>query len=613
MAAWLSKPRATLWIFLAALLLHWPVFFSSHFFADDFIQHFAFQGNSQLEQRGFAGSKTPGSLAFAIKHQFLFFNSHVDNYSVLQESGSLPWWLPEDAQVHFWRPLSTLSHWLDYQLWPNSPQLMHLHSGLIVLFAWLAFFLLYRKLLPSPAWANLALLLLVLDISLIFPLDWIAARNSLLLMLIAPLMLLALMRQHWFGYALALFCYSAALLTAEAGVSLLAFVAAYLLCLSNKSWRHKLLLFAAFIGITVLWRLHYQAQHYGAIGVGHYIDILYSPVAFIQHALTFYPLLIIHLITGAEGIDFYLQGTWRNVLAVLGFAVLLLPVFVAKRLQMANKVWWFFYLSAVLSLVPLSSITLSDPRLSVLAFAFFSPALAMIIATFFQNRNTMAAGGFGLTKVFVYLSIACHIVLSAFALLALSFLSSNSSDAIDARFNQFNSPAFDKQHVLIANSVDPFRLMYQPYRAAFYQQAMPLSVRSLLLAESTVSIRRISETQYQLSQQQGMRLSVNAISAYNPRLVDGVEGMSHLLMGFFHNGDYQFYQGQQFEYAESRIVIATLQDKRPKSMIVTLKKTDIIWLFWDWHSRQYQQLPTLAVGETREIKGKHDYIKSRLF
>ena len=582
---------------------------SQHFFADDFIQHFAFQGDSQLERQGFAGSKTPGSLPFAIEHQFLFFNPHQDNYVALQESGSLPWWLADNAQIHFWRPLTTLSHWLDYQLWPDSSQLMHAHSAFIVLLAWLAFFFLYKRLLPNSAWANIALLLLVLDVSLVLPLDWIAARNSLLLLLIAPLMLLALLRQNVLGYGIALLCYSAALLTAEAGVSFLAFVLAYLCFLNDKSWRHKVVLFSAFLAITVLWRSYYHMQHYGALGVGHYVDMLYAPWAFIQHALLFYPVLLVHTISGAEGVDFYLQGHWRYFVAFLGYGLLLLPISVAKRLAIANKLWWFFYLSALLSLVPLSSIALSDPRMSILPFAFFAPALAMIIVAFYQRQQALLAISIGVKSV-VYLVVACHIVISTLALLALSLLASQNSDAVDARFNQFDN---DAEHILIINSVDPFRLMYQPYRTAFYQQTVPASVRSLLLAQSTVHIERLSETQYQLTQQQGMRLSVAENIAHTAKLVDGVEGMSHLLMGFFHDGSYDFYLDQIFDYAESEIRISQLVDKRPKSIIVRLKKTDITWLFWDWHSRQYQQLPTLAVGETREIKGKHDYIKSRLF
>lgn len=95
--AWLGTRQALWLILLAAVLLHLPAFWSSHFFADDLIQHFVFQGDAELEQRGFAGDGTPGSLGYALANQFQFFNPQQAQYAALRESGALPWWLPQQA------------------------------------------------------------------------------------------------------------------------------------------------------------------------------------------------------------------------------------------------------------------------------------------------------------------------------------------------------------------------------------------------------------------------------------------------------------------------------------------------------------------------------------
>ncbi len=42
--------------------------------------------------------------------------------------GIVPWWLSKEAQYSFWRPLAAFSHWIDYQLWPDSLVLMHAHN-----------------------------------------------------------------------------------------------------------------------------------------------------------------------------------------------------------------------------------------------------------------------------------------------------------------------------------------------------------------------------------------------------------------------------------------------------------------------------------------------------
>ena len=44
------------------------------------------------------------------------------------DAGILPWWMPEGANLRVWRPLASLTHWLDYTLWPGAPWLMHLQN-----------------------------------------------------------------------------------------------------------------------------------------------------------------------------------------------------------------------------------------------------------------------------------------------------------------------------------------------------------------------------------------------------------------------------------------------------------------------------------------------------
>ncbi len=41
------------------------------------------------------------------------------NNQKLIDIGVLPWWSLETLQLAFWRPLTALTHWFDYVLWPN--------------------------------------------------------------------------------------------------------------------------------------------------------------------------------------------------------------------------------------------------------------------------------------------------------------------------------------------------------------------------------------------------------------------------------------------------------------------------------------------------------------
>ena len=76
--------------------------------------------------------QTPGQVGLhglgeALDGMFTMF-SPGPRHQALQEQGVLPWWACDRLRIDVWRPLTTLTHWLDYRLFPNSAVLMHVHS-----------------------------------------------------------------------------------------------------------------------------------------------------------------------------------------------------------------------------------------------------------------------------------------------------------------------------------------------------------------------------------------------------------------------------------------------------------------------------------------------------
>jgi hypothetical protein len=63
--------------------------------------------------------------------------------------GTFTWWTSPNLHAQFLRPLATLSHLAEFQLWPHSPWAMHLLHSLLyaamVAFAWA----LYRDFVPG--------------------------------------------------------------------------------------------------------------------------------------------------------------------------------------------------------------------------------------------------------------------------------------------------------------------------------------------------------------------------------------------------------------------------------------------------------------------------------
>ena len=61
---------------------------------------------------------------------FSFVDGDRERFTQLVDIGFLPWWTYEGYKIVFWRPLTELTHWLDYTFWPTHGGAMHLQSTL---------------------------------------------------------------------------------------------------------------------------------------------------------------------------------------------------------------------------------------------------------------------------------------------------------------------------------------------------------------------------------------------------------------------------------------------------------------------------------------------------
>jgi hypothetical protein len=130
----------------------------------------------------------------------------------MRELGYLPWWSDPNIKVSLFRPLTALTHMLDYALWPDNFALQHLQS-LAWFGAGVALVAALYRMVPgtSAVAALLAGLLFAVDDSHTFPAGWIANRNALLCLVFGVLTLLAHLRwrktrrRRWMAWALLFF------------------------------------------------------------------------------------------------------------------------------------------------------------------------------------------------------------------------------------------------------------------------------------------------------------------------------------------------------------------------------------------------------------------------
>ena len=593
-------------LFLATFLLHLGFVFSNTFIADDFLQFYVLAGDRQLQALGFSGTAQAGDLSYALNNQFNFYDAEQASFSALKDYGVLPWWMSENSALHLWRPLTSLTQWMDFKLWPESLALMHMTSLIIVLCAWRLIFSFYQQISLNNTVAVLAFIILIADMSLIYPLIWLAARNVLMVMLFLALTLslLHLSHQHSRYLFLSLLSFLAALLSAEAGVVVGGFVAAYLLFYDSRALSLRFTYLAAFIAVAILWKVVYGYLGFGAVAVGNYVDPLQNPVHAILHFLKFYPLLLVNVFTGAEG----LVSSWP--VAVFGW--LLLLVFIVISYRSKDKLIQFSLAAVVLSLVPYVSLYSSAPRFSVIshiAMALFLAKLTLSDFSSFYSQRWLAIS----LRVFTVLLLLIHIPLSVMGKTAANILAADGkvfdSDKIDKKYNGFEEFAVEGKHVIVLNAVDPFRMMFYPYRAAYKQQPLAASMRALVPAANTIELTRDDKHTFSIAIPNGLKLFGKDVDSQLKQQGLNVNNRMFEFYGFFHNGDYKQSVGQRFIFDDVNIeILATNADGQVTSLSLKLNKLadaeNYLWLYWDWKKDSYKRFELPGIGQSIMLKGQ---------
>ena len=227
---------------------------------------------------------------------FGFLNGDPAINQGLIEDGALAWWSSPTLRLAFFRPVTGLTHWLDYQLWPNTPALMHLQSLIWYAAAVFVMTRFYRS-MTGVAWAaGLAALVFAIDDAHGMPLVWLANRNTVVAVFFAAVSLLAHVRwrtggspaQAWLS-AMALML---SLLSSEAAVATCAYIFAYALVIESGAVARRVRGMLPAASVTAAWLVAYKLLGYGASGSGIYVDPLADPLRYLGAAAVRAPLLL---------------------------------------------------------------------------------------------------------------------------------------------------------------------------------------------------------------------------------------------------------------------------------------------------------------------------------
>ncbi|MCH9681225.1 MAG: hypothetical protein K0V04_07325 [Deltaproteobacteria bacterium] len=201
--------------------------------------------------------------------------------------GMFGWWAAPDLEIEFWRPLSSVWHWVDVRVWGRAWP-MYLESVLLYAALVMLVGVVYRRWLGSGAAVGWATVVFAVDDTHAQTIGWIANRNLVLATSLGFAALLAhdrWRRDGWRpGAVLGPMLLVAALASAEAGLAVCGYLFAHALCLDDARWRRRLLALSPYVAVAIVWRLVYVGLGYGVVASGMYRDPGLDPLGVLVDA-----------------------------------------------------------------------------------------------------------------------------------------------------------------------------------------------------------------------------------------------------------------------------------------------------------------------------------------
>lgn len=474
------------------------------------------------------------------------------------ERGLMPWWTHPELRIRFFRPLTGLTHWLDYQLWPQSPLFMHLQNALWLLLLIAAAVAVFRMLLP-PKVALLAAALFALNECLAGA-AWIAGRNALL----AAAFVFATIYFHhrWRNgekrcFFHAMLTLIAALLSSESGVSAFGYLLAYECFLSQRPYKNRGAALAPYLAILIVWKLLYAVLGYGVAHTDLYIDP-FNASEFMPAVLSRYPALLRTLL--------FPSGFEQYGLLSIGCVVLIGCA--AAPVIKQNATTRFFLFGMLLSLLPACSHAwgVSVERL------FYIPALgacgfvALVAAYWFQRASALFS-----VRIVIAGLVVCMMMLSAYSM-----------------FTKSLKPLQEQRDLI--NAVSPYNEMAPPADGAAFLFGTPNSTWHFYYPFLNASASRLvidsllPNLNYEIESIKEYQMVVSIKKAWRLNEFDCV---------WRDRNSFHFEEGQRINAGEFEVVILKVDENgAPRKLQFEFRKpmTNSYYYWRQWRFHHWQEV-----------------------
>jgi hypothetical protein len=604
---WLEHPRLPAMLALGAVLVMLPAL-KLGLVADDLPQRMIALPPTQVPPRIYDTGIPPDSGSFSTVVRDYFFGCYRDpqRAALARNYGMLPWWTPDSLSLGLWRPVTAFTHWLDYQLYPDSPALMHAQN--IAWFAAAVFLVavLYRNLM-GPGWAaGLAGLLFLLDGNTYFPVAFVANRGFILSLCLG----LACLYQHhqWraekrrSGLIWSMLLLALAVFANEGGASTLAFILAYALVLEPGPVRRRAPTVFPALLVIVLWRIVYTLYGCGVFHVGGYIDPSKEPLLFAREVL---PRAIVLLSGQLTHLAPDLMLAVKPSLQPLATALCAVPLVAALVVFVPwlrrDKTAMFWLAVMLLAAIPAATVVPLGKNLGFVSVGAYGLFASFLGGLFSQPAWLLASLSY---RILAWATAALLLLAHGPGAVAGRFLVTTGLGpgirALNRVLDIGNPPGAEEQDVVVVNSPSMLVQAYVPFDKAYSRQPVPRTVRTLVSACTSFEVERADENTLVIQSK-----------APNIFACDGFGPIHKLYAVRFSNvflGELEFKKGERLERGGLLVEILELDAAKLPSRVAfrfeaSLDSPSFHWLQFDYKARSYVPFPVPAVGQRVTVFG----------
>ena len=589
--------------FLAALIAFPSI--RSGWFMDDIWHRVSYASPSTLDENERALFNMLGPM-----RAYTFLDGSTERAQLLMDKGLLPWWANPETRINFWRPLSALALQLDYTLFPEQPEFMHVQSILCFVILGILVSFYFRDIFGLNWLAGLAAVLYVVDDAHAIPVTWLANRHAVITAVFGVASII-LYHRWYIQKRLGLILISCAffilaLFSSEIGLVAFAYILSYAVFINKDSIPARIKSVLPYIVLILAWRVLYSALGYGASGIETYIDPLHSPFQFAVETLVRLPILMVGIL-GWPPAEVYLILSPQAIYlySTIAWALIISFAFFTRQFWMRSRIALFWLGGMICAIIPLCAAMPGSRNLGLAcigAMGFMVELFKNYLSSKSLSRVKKAFGKILFVSLGVlYLLVAPMSFLGTSAMLGA--LNTNSLTDFG------NIPQIAERDVILVNAPGSYVVSFLLPDRVFQAGSLPKHLRILSPGFTPLEIKRLDLYTLVVRPEGGYYMSPGPIEFGNAILSDPASFIYFLrrIERFPQDGTQSVIMNSEIRLTNVTIKNTDVTpDGRPAEaefrFAYPLEDQMFKWLIWNASESSYQDFTLPQVGEIVKIE-----------